>query len=105
MQGDGNELREHYKSIWRQTGEKPKELENQCPEAFQYLWDYFDQLNGARTSNGFGANPLSYSEIQCWRSLMDIDLTPNEVTILKYLDNEWLVHQGKQAQKRAKKNG
>lgn len=50
-------------------------------------------MSGARTSNGFGLNPLSFAEIQAWAALTGADPTPWEVSLLKRLDGVTLANQ------------
>ena len=72
--------------IWKKTGNKPKELDIAPPEIFTDLWYWFLELNSGRTSNGFGANAISYSEIKAWSELTGRSLEPYQVSILKQLD-------------------
>jgi hypothetical protein len=57
------------------------------PAEVGYLWGWFLELDGARGSNGFGLNPLSYSEIQAWATLMRVTLAPWEVEAIKRIDS------------------
>lgn len=50
-------------------------------------------MSGARTSNGFGLNPLSFAEIQAWAALTGVEPTPWEVSLLKRLDAVTLANQ------------
>lgn len=65
----------------------------------ELVWSYFSQLHNARTSNGFGANPISYSEISAWNELTDSGITPFEVKIIKRLDIAYLNHQASKQSK------
>jgi hypothetical protein len=65
----------------------------------ELVWSYFSQLHNARTSNGFGANPISYSEISAWNDLTDSSITPFEVKIIKRLDIVYLNHQASKQSK------
>lgn len=44
------------------------------------------ELNDARTSNGFGPNAISYTEIKAWAELTSRDVTPFQVALIKHLD-------------------
>jgi hypothetical protein len=81
-------LRSHLESIERQTGKKPKQLAEipEMPGVLMYLWDWFCALDSGRGGNGFGLNPLSYSEIQAWATLMQVQLAPWEVDAIKRID-------------------
>jgi len=72
------------------------------PEGMELVWGYFIQLHNARTSSGFGSNPISYSEIQAWNNLTDSGVTTMDVKIIKRLDIVYLNHQAEK-QKRDKK--
>jgi hypothetical protein len=88
-------------SVYRQTGILPEELTYECPKLFNYLWIFFSNLSSVRSSNGYFANPLSYTEIKAWSELMVINLHPEEVRILRIMDNQFLIYQAKQAKKKA----
>lgn len=98
-------MRAKLESVWRQTGVKPKELEDlaELPDVFRYIWQDFLMLNSARTSNGFGVNPLQYSEILSYGTLQGITFQPWEVEVLRVLDNTVMqVYADKQKQESKK---
>lgn len=64
----------------------PEQLNLEIPALFYEVWSWFLELNAARTSNGFGPNAISYSEIKAWAELTDRDIKPFEVTLIKHLD-------------------
>ena len=99
-----NSIRAKLESVWRQTGRKPKELEElkEMPEAFAPLWEDFINLNNTRTSNGFGANAISYAEIQAYYKLNQIYVQPWEIQVLRYFDNIVLNVYAKQMEKERK---
>lgn len=43
-------------------------------------------MNSARTSNGFGVNPLSYSEIKAYYDLQQQVPEPWEADLIRYMD-------------------
>lgn len=103
-QTDGKSLREHLENIWKQTGQKPVELEDtpELPSQFIYCYEVFRDLSSRRPS-GFGASPISYSEIYAYKNLLDIDLAIWEVRVIIILD-EWLLdHIAKEEEKKSKK--
>jgi hypothetical protein len=55
-----------------------------------YLWEWFVDLHGARTSSGFGINPIPYAEIHAWASLSQLSLSVWEVRVLRQMDRAWL---------------
>lgn len=85
------------KSAYKQSGIKPEQLEEiEFPFLFERVWNFFSDLNQSRTSNGFGLNSLSYTEIYAWNQLTNSEITKKEVEILKLLDYEYLtIHQKK----------
>lgn len=92
-------------SVWRQTGIKPKELEDviELPESCIYVWKWFIDLHNARGSNGFGINPISYTEIKSYFDLMDTQPEEWEVILIKLFDNEALQAYAKEADAERKK--
>lgn len=88
-------------SVWRQTGIKPKELEElvQLPESCYQVWHWFLELHSSRSGNGFGANPISYTDIYSYFSLLDITPEQWELSLLRRLDNTALEHLAKEQEK------
>jgi len=43
-------------------------------------------LHSTRASSGFGANPITYTEIRNYSELMQIDLDEWEVTLIRKFD-------------------
>ena len=85
----GHDVPAEYKSL-------PK------PENYAYCLAWFDELHRTRSSNVSGQNPISYSEIDAWSRLTNIELTPLEVSIIVGLDNAYLIIQAEQIAKRSK---
>ena len=85
-------MRDQLNSVWRQTGRKPKELRDaiELPQSCYFVWKWFTELHTARGSNGFGLNPISYTEIKSYFDLIDIQPEEWEVNLIKALDNEAL---------------
>lgn len=54
------------------------------------VWGYFCELGAARGSSGFGPASISFTEIQAWSSLMGVQLTPWEVSMIRRLDVAFL---------------
>lgn len=51
-----------------------------------YLW--FRELSSARTC-GMDANPISFVEIESWSRLVGVRPTPDDVRLIRALDNTW----------------
>ena len=103
--GNSGTLRDQLNSVWRQTGIKPKGLEQlkELPEACTQVWKWFIDLNNSRSSNGFGVNPLSYSDIKAYFDLMGIEIEEWELHLIKRIDNEALNSYSKEAESERKK--
>jgi len=51
---------------------------------------WFWEIRNAVGGSGFGANPISFTEIKSWCDLNEIILSPWELYIIKRLDLEFL---------------
>lgn len=93
-------------SVWRQTGIRPKELDDmlEFPDGMSEVWKFFTDLNNARASNGFGINPISYSEMYSYFKLLEIQPQEWEIEIIKRLDRVALEAYAEQAKKEQKKS-
>jgi hypothetical protein len=56
------------------------------PAVFNNIYQDFLELNSARSNNGYGPNPISFSEIQAFYSLNRIQPEPWEVFMIRYFD-------------------
>jgi hypothetical protein len=92
--------------VWRQTGIKPKELEDvvELPESCISVWKWFIDLHSARGSNGFGINPISYTEIKSYFDLIDLQPEDWEINLIKLFDNEALAAYAKEAEAERKRS-
>jgi hypothetical protein len=99
-------LRDQLNSVWRQTGVKPAELEDikDLPESCLQVWKWFIDLNNSRSSNGFGVNPISYSDIKSYFDLIGIELEEWELYLIKRLDQESMSSYAKEAELERKKS-
>lgn len=57
------------------------------PERLAHLWAWYCELAAARTSSGFGVNPITYPDIEAWARIMRIIPTPFEARVLRQVDN------------------
>lgn len=60
--------------------------EPEIPPAGFHILEWFWTLDAGRGSNGFGANPISYSDILAWAALSGAEPEPWEVGAIKALD-------------------
>lgn len=90
-QEDGETLRTHLQSAWRQSGIKPHNWPDaKLPEEVKYLWEFFVELNRARGSNGFGPSPLSFSDLHAWATLTGNRLDPWELRAILAIDAHYI---------------
>jgi len=84
-------MRAHLEQIEKSTGVAPEGLKtSEFPPAAAHVLGWFWELNACRGSNGFGANPISYSEISAWASLTGHIMRPAEVRLLRVIDGAYL---------------
>lgn len=84
-------MRATLEQVEKTTGKRPKDLDGpECPLEMEYLWYDFLTLSRGRTSNGFGANPLTWADVWAWLTVTRQTLTPWEVDTLIALDNAWM---------------
>ena len=82
------------------TGHTPQELiPIEVSDIIMYLWEWFLQLNAARPSNGMAISSIPYSEIQAWSTLMNITISPFEISVIKTLDSIFITHINKKSDK------
>lgn len=90
-------MRSTLEQVEKTTGKRPADLDGpDCPVEAEYLWRDFLLLSRGRTSNGFGANPLTWPDIMAWATLTRTPVTPWDVDMLIALDNAWMSDHAKQ---------
>ena len=101
----GSSIRDQLHNVWRQTGEKPKELEDllTVPLDCTECWGFFLSLNESRSSNGYGFNPIAYSDILAYFQLKQIIPEDWEVDLIKRLDREVMSIYSEKAKQDSKK--
>lgn len=72
--------------MWRQTGVKPEQLNNDLPEELRYLWHWFIELHNSRGAGLAGLDPISYSEIEAWSRLTGNEPETWEIQAIKRID-------------------
>jgi hypothetical protein len=74
-------------NVARQTGRRPKALDgSEIPLELAYLWGWFQELSATRGSNGWGPNPITYTEVATWARLTGTIIRPMEVRLIMTLD-------------------
>ena len=73
------------------------------PKSCAHVWSWFTDLHSSRSSNGFGPNPLAYSEIYAYFALQG-DISPEdwELDLLRMFDNAALKIINKELNKKSK---
>lgn len=88
---DGATLEDHLLQIFKHGNDTPEGLiAPEFPEQLRHVWEWFSQLQGARVNYGFGVAPITYTEMNAWCSMHRIQITPDEVDILKRVDALYL---------------
>lgn len=63
--------------------------------ALFYLWRTFNRLRRRVGSTGFGANPISWSDIDAFSRHSKFYLAPWEIEIIEELDDLYMTQQAK----------
>lgn len=58
------------------------------PTALLYLWEYFWDIG--RSSNGFGPVPMSWSDIVNWQIARRVQLSDDEIRVIRMLDGVYM---------------
>lgn len=97
-------LRDQLEVVWKTTGVKPPELEPPCElnQLFYDAWRFFLDLHSCRSSNGFGVNSLSYSEMKAYFELNQIEPFWYEIEAIKMFDTVFLDEFNKSQEKQRK---
>lgn len=66
----------------------------EIPWAGRRVWSIFLDLNATRGGNGFGPNPIGYTEIEAWARLNREPVRPWEIEIISALDRAFLEKTG-----------
>lgn len=84
----------------------PKELEDlvELPENLINCWRWFIDLNNTRSA-GMGFSTITYSEIHAYFTLLQIDVEPWEIEVIKAFDRvAFKVASEQQAKREREKN-
>jgi hypothetical protein len=96
---DGSTERDVLLSVERQTGKTPDALQGPpLPADAEHVWQWFLELHAGRGSNGFGPNPLSWSDLAAWASLTMRTVRPSEVDAIMMLDRLWMAQKASEAE-------
>jgi hypothetical protein len=70
------------------------------PAALSHLWEWFCELSAARSGNGGGPNPISYSEVMAWALLTGRAPSPRDVQAIMALDGAFFRELAEQDRRR-----
>lgn len=92
---DGIRYRDHYAAAAKQGNPfaVAKLHGPPFPIRHAWLWSVFAELSQARTSNGFGLNPISYTDIDAYRRVTSQRLKPWHVRVIRAIDDAFLQEQ------------
>lgn len=71
----------------------------ELPSSCEHVWKWFIDLHSARSSSGFGINPISYSDIYSYFNLIGMYPDEWELDLIKIMDRKVLSIQAKEAEK------
>jgi hypothetical protein len=79
VEGSKTSKKTHLVKVWKQTGKKPKELEEQpeCPQELFHVWEWFLEL---MPGGGF-----SWANLDAWGRLSGVNPTAYETRLLSRL--------------------
>lgn len=66
-----------------------EELDRPIPVECHHVWYIFQELDHARGSSGFGPMPISFTEIEAYSRLKKLNLSPEEVTLIRIADDAY----------------
>jgi hypothetical protein len=91
---DGVTLREKLEQLEATTGSRPAALDPPgFPEAALDAFPLWADLNSGRTSNGMGAAPISWLDIDAWSRMRGIKPTLTELDLIRTIDRAFLAAQ------------
>ena len=85
-----NNLRSQLEYIERETGKRPAQLDSGgvLPSKLEHVWVWYLELSGSRTEY----RPFNHTELLSFFRLHEIEPNDIELTALKRLDREWILH-------------
>jgi hypothetical protein len=85
---EGGTLRDAFASYRKQTGKRhPEERASiSFPDGLEYLWRWYQELEGSRPFANGAMLPIPASEYMAWQQIAGVRLRPWEVNVLRALD-------------------
>jgi hypothetical protein len=99
---DGRPRREHLEAaVAAGSSEAREELEGPLlPAHAAHLWDIFFEIAQARGGNGFGLNPIGWTDIARWQEVTGFRLSRFERSVIFELDRLYLSDAAEELKKR-----
>lgn len=88
---------EMYDSALAQIEESPE-----IPFYLEHIWQWFWQIHRGRTYGMSGPNPLTWTDIESWSNILQTEVRPIEVEIIKEIDSVYLEYTAEQKKKKGK---
>ena len=93
---EGNSTASKMIEVNRRASRLPRsEREPPFPLHDAYLFQVFQELNAARSHNGFGYNPLTYTELYAYQAMTGTVLNAWQVKMLMRIDQIFLAASAK----------
>lgn len=54
------------------------------------MWRWFFELHHAREYTEVGPKPISYTELRNWKELRGLNISPDDVALIKAMDNAFI---------------
>lgn len=61
----------------------------ELPLEAMHVWNWYREIEGSRSSNGYGPNPLSFYDIRAWSELSGQAIRASEFRLIVMLDQLW----------------
>ena len=88
---DGVSQREKLEKVHSTTGKRPAALDHEpFPVAAFDAWHLWMDIHAGRTSNGMGASPLSWLDLDAWSRLRGMKPTFTELELIRTIDRAFL---------------
>lgn len=76
---------------WEEAILQVPELDTgELPPALEFIWDWFLKLSQTRSYNMGGPNPITYTEIESFKRLFQLNITDWQIDLITDLDMVYL---------------
>ena len=98
---DGKTKLDHLIQVEQSTG-RSHVPDVEIPPHGSHIWEWFWTLSNARGSSGFGASPLSYTEIRAWIEVTGLTVHPWEIDAIRAMDGAYMQAQAEMSKAKPK---